>query len=281
MVRETVFVNMAKTYAALCFQDTVLRNMGNWEDANRMRKVVQRVYNRICRYRINAKLPGVLNDLRTYSEASGTTGTQWITLWFAVSGILKHKPRFILESGTGASTLVLAATVQKLKRENPKYDGRIISMESVAEWYDAASANLPEKYRSEVEIVLGPREKFEVAMFRGYCHSNIPKHDYSFILLDAPAYTDEHGTAFCADVFKAMDLSSEPVLHGVVDGRASSVFVLQALFGTRTARYWHGAYAAQFSVPRINFRDPAINTPHDYKCSPLGRLRYVKFRKYR
>lgn len=244
-----------------------------------MRKAFQKVMNRICRARLERTLPGILAELRTYAKGSDTTGTQAITLWYAVRGILKHKPAWILESGTGSSTLVLAATVQKLRRETPGYQGRIVSMESVKEWYDIADAALPEKYRDVVEIVLGPREKFEMAMFRGYAHSNIPAHDYSFILLDAPAYTDEHGIAFCADVFKLMDISKAPVIHGVSDGRASSVMVIQMLYGAAAARYWHGFYAADFSLPRINFRETASKTARDFHCTLGGRLEFVKFRR--
>ncbi len=45
-------------------------------------------------------------------------------------------------------------------------------------------------------------------MFRGYIHSNIPQKDYSFILIDGPAFQDEKGITFCADVFKIMEIFS-------------------------------------------------------------------------
>ena len=244
-----------------------------------MRKIVQRVMNRVCRARLARTLPGILTELEAYGRGSQTTGTQPITLWYAVRMILQHRPAWILESGTGSSTLVLAATVQKLRREVPGYDGRIISMESVKEWYDIATSALPAKYRDVVEIVYGPREKFEMAMFRGFIHSNIPTHDYDFILLDAPQFWDEHGIAFCADMFKVMDLSKAPVIHGVSDGRASSVMVIQHIFGVAAARYWHGFYAARFSLPRINVRDTTLNTPKHFRCSPFGRLEFTKFRR--
>jgi hypothetical protein len=244
-----------------------------------LRKVVQKLAKRWCRAQIARTLPGVVEEVAAYAARSNTTGTQWITLWMAVRGILKHRPEWILEAGTGSSTLVLAAAVQKLRREVPGYQGRIVSMESVREWLELAEANLPDKYRDVVEIRLGPRERFDMAMFRGYCHSNIPAHDYSFVLLDGPSFTDEHGIAFCADVFRVMQLSQAPVIHGVSDGRASSVMVIQQLYGTGAARYWHGLYAAQFSLPRIDWRDGNLNTPRDFRCSPFGRLQFVKFRK--
>lgn len=244
-----------------------------------MRKAVQRVMNRYSRWRIDRTLPGVVDDLADYARKSKTTGTQWITLWMAVRSILRNRPIEILESGTGSSTLVLAAAVRKLRSEHPGYEGRITSMESVEPWYDVARQNLPAKYSDVVEIVLGPREKFEMGFFRGYVHSGIPKRDYSFVLLDAPDYRDEHGLAFCADVFKIMDVSNAREIHGVVDGRASSVFVLQTLFGVGTARYYHGLYAAHFTIPRIDFRDPENKTPKDWRCTALGRLIFMKFRR--
>ena len=191
---------------------------------------------------------------------------------------MRHKPAHILESGTGSSTLVLASLVQKMRAADPSYLGEITSMESVEKWYEIAISKLPEKYSDVVEIVLGPREKFEMGFFRGYIHSNIPTKDYSFVLLDGPNFIDDNGMAFCADVFRAMDLSNSEVIHGVVDRRTSSVFVLQIIFGFRFARYYHSVFAASFSIPSINFRDPSKKPSRNFRCSPGGRLSFVKFR---
>ena len=243
-----------------------------------MRKVVQKVANQYSKWRLRALLPEAVADVEAYAKRSNTTGTQWFTLWLAVRSILKHRPNWVLEAGTGSSTLVFAATVQKLRQQDPGFEGRIVSMESVPEWYDVAKRNLPEKYADVVEIVLGPREKFEMAMFRGYTHSNIPKHDYGFVLIDGPAFQDENGVSFCADIFRAMELSDEPIIHGVSDGRASTVLVIQQIYGVRAARYWHGLYAAGFSLPSIPFRDSTLKTTKDFSTSWAGRLEFIKFR---
>lgn len=243
-----------------------------------MRRLIQKGLNIVCRIRIERQLPGIREELRAYSKDSDTTGTQWITLYLAIKGIMRHKPAHILESGTGSSTLVLASLVQKMRAADPSYLGEITSMESVEKWYEIAISKLPEKYSDVVEIVLGPREKFEIGFFRGYIHSNIPTKDYSFVLLDGPNFIDDNGMAFCADVFKAMDLSNSEVIHGVVDGRTSSVFVIQTIFGFRFARYYHSVFAASFSIPSINFRDPSKKPSRNFRCSPGGRLSFVKFR---
>ena len=241
------------------------------------RKVFKRIYNKICRRRLLAQLPGVDLALQDYSKVSATTGTQWITLWFAVRSILRYKPRCILECGTGASTLVLAAAVQRLRNEDPEYDGRIVSMESVKEWFDIAQANLPDACRDVVKLIHGPREKYEVGMFRGYIHGNIPEAPYDFVFLDGPNFRDENGTAFCADVFRAFDLSPAEEIRGVIDGRASSAFVMQTIFGLASVRYFLPALAATFSVSRLNFHEPFNTT--DFSSSVFGRLTLKKFRR--
>ena len=244
-----------------------------------MRKVLQKIGNRYCRWRLERALPGIGQELQAYAKGSSTTGTQPITMWLAVRTILRHKPRWILESGTGSPTLVLAAAVKRLRRADPQYDGRIVSMESVKDWYDIAVTSLPDHCRDVVEIVLGPREKFEMAMFRGYVHGHIPQHDYDFVLLDGPQFWDDRGLAFCADVFRAMELSAAPVIRGVSDGRASSVMVIQAIYGVAAARYWHFRFAAAFALKKIAFCNPELVTPKDFRCSPLGRLEWIKFRR--
>ena len=86
-------------------------------------------------------------------------------------------------------------------------------------------------------------------------------------------------TRVVADVFRAMEISSAPVMHGVSDGRASSVMVIQQLYGVGAARYWHGLYAAAFSLPRRNFRDTDLKTSRDFSTSLMGRLEFIKFRR--
>jgi hypothetical protein len=243
-----------------------------------MRKVIQRTFNLLAKKSIKRQLPGVIEELEQYSKKSNTTGTQWITLWMAIKKITQNKPAWILESGTGASTLVLAATVARLRQQQPDYRGHIVSMESLPEWLETAKINLPEKYKDLVDIVYGPRIKYEMAMFRGYIHSNIPERDYSFILIDGPAFQDNDGIAFCADLFKIMEFSKAEVIHGVSDGRASTVWAIQQLYGHKACRYWHGLYAGHFSVPKINPKEATLNTPKHFKTHLNGLIEFIKFR---
>mgnify|MGYP003678556826 CR=1 FL=1 len=241
------------------------------------RKALNRVYNRWCKARIGSLLPGILAELDEYAKGSETTGTQWITLYWAVQGILKYRPRHILECGTGSSTIVLGAAVARLMAQDSTYHSKVISMESVREWFDVASASLPEKYKSIVEIHYGPRELYQVGFVRGFIHGNVPIHNYDFLFLDGPNFTDERGVAFCADVFNAMTLSNAEVINGVVDGRASSAFVIQTFFGMRALRYWPVFAASTFSIPKT---DLTTNyTSSEFKSSLRGKIYLMKFRR--
>ena len=228
------------------------------------------VYHYWCRYRLFRALPGIDREIADYSTKSNTTGTKFPTLWRAVRIILSEKPTHILECGTGLSTIVLTAAVKKLKSRDPAYDGHITSMESVEEWFDIATKNLPDKYSDVVDIVLGPREKYEFLFFRGYRHSNIPPKDYDFVFLDGPSYNDEYGSAFCADVFHVIETSSAPVVRGVIDTRVSSVYVLQKVFGTSAVRYFPFARTSDFRVKPMPFR---VNlTSRKFRANLLGGL---------
>lgn len=228
-------------------------------------------YNHWCRWRLFHALPGIEREIADYSAKSNTTGTKFPTLWRAVSIILREKPSLILECGTGLSTIVLAAAVKRLGTRFPEYAGRIVSMESIEHWFDTARGNLPEKYTDVVELVLGPREKYECLFFRGYRHSNIPQLDYDFVFLDGPNYEDENGGAFCADVLHVSEISSAPVIRGVIDTRVSSVYVMQKVFGIRAVRYYPFARTSDFRVKRKPLR--VSISSRDFRSNILGEVK--------
>jgi hypothetical protein len=238
------------------------------------RKVFNKLFNLVARYRLEELLPEMRGELISYSKGSNTTGTQPITLYLAVRDILKYRPKNILECGTGASTVVLALAVRKLKNDDPTYDGKIISMESVEEWYNVAVRNLPDKFHDIVTIVHGPRKKYEISMFRGYIHSNIPEDNYDFVFLDGPSFEDDFGTAFCADAISVSEMKQDGILRGVVDGRASSAFVMQLIYGSKSVRYYMSFLASSFKIEVGGIRKSFNST--DMSANIVGKLRLPK-----
>jgi hypothetical protein len=116
---------------------------------NMARKFFNRLLNMYCRARLHDKLPNVPVELKQYPKSLETTGTQPISLWLAVKAVLKNKPQFILECGTSSSTIVLLLAAQKIQDQQPDYQYKIVSMESVKEWFDTALKAVPAHEPSE------------------------------------------------------------------------------------------------------------------------------------
>lgn len=199
------------------------------------------LYNYYSEYQLFRSVPGLRKIFDDYKAKTNSTGTKFPTLYRAVKIIQKHRPEILLESGTGLSTIVLAETLRQLKARDSTYHPRIISMESIEKWHGMAVELLPDQYRSFVEIRLGPREKYEYSIFRGYCHTNIPNLDYDFVFLDGPSYSDPKGATSCLDAIKVRLSSRTNRIRTVVDTRVSSVFVMQCIFGGSVLKYrsWH------------------------------------------
>ena len=229
------------------------------------------VYGIYSKRRLFSMVEGIEEILDEYSKQTKSTGTKFPTLYYAVKLIQKYKPKMLLESGTGTSTIVLAETLMQLKKSDPSYNPKLISMESVPEWHDMAVKLLPEKYKDIVEIRLGEREKFEYAMFRGYCHSNIPLKNYDFVFLDGPSYNDDKGSSSCLDALKVRLNSNVKKIIGVVDTRVSSVFVMQNIFGLNSIRYSNLKRTCSFSLNKIE-SCPKINSK-SFNYLPLGKVK--------
>jgi hypothetical protein len=228
------------------------------------------LYNYYCKFRLNQIVPGVQRVIDDYSSKSQSTGTKYPTLYRAVKSIYINKPKWILECGTGTSTLVLAEAILMMQKTTPSYQCKIISMESIPKWNEMANHLLPKKYCDIVEICLGEREKYEYSMFRGFSHSNVPQHPYDFVFLDGPSYNDENGASTCMDAIKIRLTSDAEVVSCVIDTRVSSVFMMQQVFGAGVVKYFPIFRTCAFNMPRID-EAPTLSSV-SFSSSVGGRL---------
>jgi hypothetical protein len=218
-------------------------------------KVVMYIHyiaNMYCKYDLFLRIEGIEKIIIDYSKKSGSTGTKYTTLRLAVKKIQKHKPNYILECGTGVSTIVLGECILQLKKADPLYAPKLISMESVEFWYLKAKEILPREYHDIINIIYGERKLYEFHMFRGYTHSNIPKLNYDFIFLDGPGYKDDRGLTCCMDfVHVREDISDCKEVKGVIDTRVSSVFICQQLYGFNSVRYLTFLRSSFFKIQKL------------------------------
>jgi predicted O-methyltransferase YrrM len=203
------------------------------------KQVIRLVRKRIenaARKRLQAN-EGLWSLLQAYLEKTESTGCQYTDYDVLYRYIRESKPREILECGTGVSTLVVAYAL----RENAARDGiesRLTSMEEREFWFEMAVRLLPDELRDYTEIRLSPKVEDGYTIFRGLRYAELPERLYDFIFTDGPStLAPSDGTrSFDFDYLHVVRHADHPVF-GVVDGRLTTCYVLQKVFGPEKIRF--------------------------------------------
>lgn len=169
------------------------------------------------------------------SAVTGASYSDYLTLWQQVRA---HRPREVLECGTGISTVVLAAALLENARDDGGLPGRVTSMEDDPAWLEVARARLPQEVSAIVDLVHSPKTDGFYKCFRGVCYESLPDRPYDFVFSDGP---DRHSPVngdklFNLDLINVVARSEAPV-RAVVDNHYLTFYVLQKVFGLDRARY--------------------------------------------
>lgn len=169
-------------------------------------------------------------ELEAYLAKTDSTGCSYAIYAHLYDYVRRHRPREILECGTGVSTLILAQAVLDNEADDG-IKGRITSMEESSHWYQLASQLLPECYRSVVDIVHSPKVEDHYSLFHGVRYEEIPELDYDLVFVDGPDPRTNEGIIVCnLDYIKIVSKTKKPVA-GLVQGRLINVYVYQKVFG--------------------------------------------------
>lgn len=174
------------------------------------------------------------NLLKTYIEKSPSTGCSFSDYFVLYNYVRKHKPKEILECGTGMSTVVLAQALKENHQEGGA-KGRIASMEEHEGYYEKAASLFPDSLKSYAEIFLSPAVEDTRDFFRGVRYKDIPQRQYDFVFVDGPdLMTDPKGKnlSFDYDIVRVIANSDTPVA-GFVDTRTSTCFIYSLIFGNK------------------------------------------------
>ena len=177
----------------------------------------------------------LMTQVAAGTAVTGASYSDYLTLYEQVR---THRPREILECGTGISTVVLAQALRDNAAEDGATPGRLTSMEDDLEWYRTASERLPAAVADIVEIVHSPKADGFYKCFRGVCYETVPERPYDFVFSDGP---DRHSPVngdklFNLDLINIVRRSDRPV-RAVVDNHYLTFYVLQKVFGLDRARY--------------------------------------------
>lgn len=177
----------------------------------------------------------LMTQVAAGTAVTGASYSDYLTLYEQVR---THRPREILECGTGISTVVLAQGLRDNAADDGGSPGRVTSMEDDAEWFRVAGERLPDAVADIVEIVHSPKADGLFKCFRGVCYESVPNRPYDFVFSDGP---DRHSPVngdklFNLDLINVVRRSERPV-RAVVDNHYLTFYVLQKVFGLDKARY--------------------------------------------
>ncbi len=177
----------------------------------------------------------LMTEVAAGTAVTGASYSDYLTLYEQVR---THRPREILECGTGISTVVLAQALRDNAAEDGGAPGRVTSMEDDADWYRTACERLPNEVSDIVEIVHSPKADGYYKCFRGVRYEALPERPYDFVFSDGP---DRHSPVngdklFNLDLINVVRRSEHPVC-AVVDNHYLTFYVLQKVFGLDKARY--------------------------------------------
>lgn len=204
-----------------------------------MRKQVIRLVRRrienaaLKRLQANEGLWSLLEDYLAKTESKGCHYTDYDVLY---RYIREARPREILECGTGTSTLVVAYALLENARDG--VEGRVTSMEEREFWFEMAERLLPDELRDYTDLRLSPKVEEGYTIFRGMRYAELPERRYDFVFTDGP------GTLALSDGTRSFDFDylhvvrrSEHPVFGIVDGRLTTCYILQKVFGPEKFRF--------------------------------------------
>ncbi len=175
--------------------------------------------------------------LTAYAQGTAVTGASYSDYWTLYEQVRRHRPREILECGTGISTLVLAQALRENEADGAP-PGRVTSMEDVSEWLETARQRIPTELADRIDLVHSPKADGFYKLFRGVQYESIPDRPYDFVFSDGPDRRSpvNGDKLFNLDLIHVVRRSDHP-LHAVVDNHYLTFYVLQKVLGLDKARY--------------------------------------------
>lgn len=179
--------------------------------------------------------PALWDWLEWYKERTSSTGCSYGDYLALYNYVRIHKPREVLECGTGLSTVVLAYALMENEREHG-LSWRLTSLEENREYYELARKSLPEELAgdSRVRLVLSDIVEDSYELFRGVRYKDVPQAPYDFVFVDGPrklADPEEKPLTFDFDFIRVVLASDRPV-GAMIDTRTSTAYVCSLLFPT-------------------------------------------------
>jgi len=153
---------------------------------------------------------------------------------FLYKTVLRTRPQYLLELGTGLSTNVICLAIQKITLEDSSYMPHFVSLEESPEWMAHHEHTFIPELRQFVDLQCVPAMKTTVDGYDVACYSTIPDLPYEFVHVDGPVCS-KHNVLLSCDPLRIQYGQSTTTI--IFDGReATAKFIADRLQNFKVSR---------------------------------------------
>ncbi len=158
---------------------------------------------------------GVLETIHSFQRkrAKGAFQPDLVDLYYLYEHIRKHRPKTVLELGSGISTAVMALALAR------NGEGHLFSLESSKEWAESTAASLAAELRPYATVEHHQAVAVDVLGHATYCFEDPPVDAAEMIYIDGAAHDDAIFQG--AENLESMDLRSGTCIY--IDSRVNAV----------------------------------------------------------
>ncbi len=136
----------------------------------------------VSKYVKDNNLDKLIIHANDQSNSTGVADSDYVLLHKLIR---TKKPKYVLECGTGRSTWVIAHALWQNHNEFG-IAGKVVSMESVQQWYDEAIRIFPKEYAAYADIRVSAPTTFMYSFIKGTCYAEVPDLPYEVVFVDGP-----------------------------------------------------------------------------------------------
>lgn len=177
---------------------------------------------------------------RQFTDDYTAIGTSSGDIAFLHDYIKRHRPRRVIEFGSGKSTWIIAKCMERYCWSEYSGDIQFVSMEESQYWHDQHVKFLPkesfEHFDEFVTMVCSKTENYQCKFISGLAYRDTPIEHFDFCFVDGPEVPEG-----CDMDFVKLVVSSDKPMTALIDKRKRTQIAYAALFGkTKMKRYQNG-----------------------------------------
>ncbi len=182
-----------------------------------------------------SQIPSLKQAIDYANSKSTSTGVSQPDYYYLYNYVRLTQPKYVLECGTGKSTIVIAQAMLDNRLNNPTdarlQEMKLVSMEDKKDWYEHSKQNIPQEFNSFVEIHHSKLSFASYSLLSGVVYETIPKYPYDFMFIDGPDQSGGTGITKCDfDIIKYVSTSDHPV-SAFIDNRKHTILACTLAFG--------------------------------------------------